>query len=92
MTETSRTPQSFRLVPFDPATAPAGVRLEGELQRTGNRLHLRYHLAGDVYFKVSHPGHNLERALVQFQLTRSIEAQLPAIRAIVERLQAEVAS
>ena len=49
------------------------------------------HLAGDVYFKVSHPGHNLERALVQFQLTRSIEAQLPAIQAIVERLQAEVA-
>ncbi|WP_411868063.1 phosphotransferase enzyme family protein [Vulcanococcus limneticus] len=49
------------------------------------------HLAGDVYFKVSHPGHNLERALVQFQLTHSIETQLPAIRAIVERLQAEVA-
>ena len=44
-----------------------------------------------MYFKVSHPGHNLERALVQFQLTRSIEAQLPAIQAIVERLQAEVA-
>ncbi len=39
------TPRSFRLVPFDPAAAPAGVQLEGELQRTDNRLHLRYRLA-----------------------------------------------
>ena len=39
------TPLSFRLVPFDPAAAPAGVQLEGELQRTDNRLHLRYRLA-----------------------------------------------
>jgi len=33
------------------------------------------HLAGDVYFKVRHPGHNLRRALVQFKLTESIEAR-----------------
>ncbi len=46
------------------------------------------HLAGDRYFKVGRPGHNLERALVQFQLTRSIEEQLPAIGSIVARLQA----
>ncbi len=45
MTETSRTPQAFRLVPFDPAAAPAGVQLEGDLQRTDGRLHLRYQLA-----------------------------------------------
>lgn len=45
MTETSRTPQAFRLVPFDPAAAPAGVQLEGDLQRTDGRLQLRYHLA-----------------------------------------------
>jgi hypothetical protein len=32
-------------MPFDPATAPAGVQLEGDLQRTGNRLQLRYRLA-----------------------------------------------
>lgn len=38
-------PQSFRLVPFDPTTAPAGVQLHGALQRTDGRLHLRYHLA-----------------------------------------------
>jgi Ser/Thr protein kinase RdoA (MazF antagonist) len=39
------------------------------------------HLAGDVYFRCDSPGHNLRRALVQFQLTASIEAQEPAIRA-----------
>ena len=39
------------------------------------------HLAGDVYFRCDSPGHNLRRALVQFQLTASIEAQEAAIRA-----------
>jgi Ser/Thr protein kinase RdoA (MazF antagonist) len=44
------------------------------------------YLEGDVYFKVRHPAHNLERALVQFKLMESIEAQEPAIRAIVAEL------
>ena len=43
------------------------------------------YLVGNTYFKANHPEHNLQRALVQFQLTASIEAQLPALRAIVER-------
>ena len=33
------------------------------------------HLAGNVYFKAKHPNHNLMRAMVQFRLTHSIEAQ-----------------
>lgn len=33
------------------------------------------HLEGDCYFKTAWPGQNLHRALVQFQLTSSIEAQ-----------------
>ncbi len=41
------------------------------------------YLAGDVYFKVKHPTHNLQRALVQFRLTECIEAQEAAIRQIV---------
>ncbi len=45
------------------------------------------HLAGNHYFKIDHPGHNLQRALVQFRLTESIEIQEAAIRAIVERLR-----
>jgi Ser/Thr protein kinase RdoA (MazF antagonist) len=45
------------------------------------------HLAGNVYFKVKYPNHNLDRALVQFKLTESIEAQAPAIRQIIEDLR-----
>ncbi len=45
------------------------------------------HLAGDVYFRTSRPGHNLDRARVQFRLTESIEAQEAEIRAIVEALR-----
>jgi Ser/Thr protein kinase RdoA (MazF antagonist) len=44
------------------------------------------HLAGNTYFKVDHPGHNLQRALVQFRLTASIEAQEQAIRALIAEL------
>lgn len=45
------------------------------------------HLAGNVYFKVSHSGQNLQRALVQFRLTESIEAQESPIRALIARLR-----
>lgn len=38
-------PQAFRLAPFDPATAPAGVRLEGDLIRSGAQLQIHYHLS-----------------------------------------------
>jgi Ser/Thr protein kinase RdoA (MazF antagonist) len=45
-------------------------------------LGLRYftdYLAGNVYFKVKFPEHNLARSLVQFKLVESIEAQETAI-------------
>ena len=32
-------------------------------------------LAGDVYFKVHHDGHNLDRCRTQFKLVESIEQQ-----------------
>jgi Ser/Thr protein kinase RdoA (MazF antagonist) len=41
------------------------------------------YLAGNVYFKVKYPLHNLARALVQFKLTESIEMQESAIRKII---------
>ena len=44
------------------------------------------HLAGDVYFKVKYPGHNLHRALVQFKLTESIEAYEADIRHIIGKI------
>jgi Ser/Thr protein kinase RdoA (MazF antagonist) len=45
------------------------------------------YLEGNVYFKVAYPEHNLCRAIVQFKLTESIEAQEQAIRSIVCDLQ-----
>ncbi len=44
------------------------------------------HLAGNVYFKVKHPEHNLLRALVQFKLTESIEAHETDIRNIIQSM------
>lgn len=41
------------------------------------------YLNGNVYFKVRHPQHNLQRALVQFKLTESIEAYEAEIRHII---------
>ena len=41
------------------------------------------YLAGNVYFKVKYPEHNLARALVQFKLTESIETQEDAIRRVI---------
>lgn len=41
------------------------------------------YLAGNVYFKARRREHNLARALVQFRLTESIEAQAEALRAII---------
>jgi Ser/Thr protein kinase RdoA (MazF antagonist) len=45
------------------------------------------HLEGDVYFKVTHPGHNLARALGQLRLVESIERQEADIRAVVRELR-----
>jgi Ser/Thr protein kinase RdoA (MazF antagonist) len=43
------------------------------------------YLAGDVYFKVKYPDHNLHRALVQFKLTESIEAHEGEIRSSITK-------
>ncbi len=45
------------------------------------------YLEGNIYFKTSHPEHNLLRALVQFRLTESIESQETAIRAIIQGIR-----
>jgi Ser/Thr protein kinase RdoA (MazF antagonist) len=45
------------------------------------------HLAGNVYFKARHHGHNLMRALVQFKLTESIESQAAALQALIRDLK-----
>ena len=47
-------------------------------------------LAGDTYFKIKRPAHNLERAANQFALLRSLEAQRGAMEAIVQQQVAAV--
>ena len=44
------------------------------------------YLRGDVYFKTRYREHNLMRALVQFHLAESIEAQEPQIRKMIRAL------
>ncbi len=45
------------------------------------------YLAGDVYFKVRRPDHNLARAVVQFRLTESIESQEKIIRDLMRDIR-----
>ena len=42
-------------------------------------------LAGDTYFKVKRPNHNLDRAANQFALVRSLESQQSVMEAVVAR-------
>jgi len=44
------------------------------------------YLAGNIYFKVKHPEHNLLRALVQFRLTESIESHEVDIRNVIQSM------
>ncbi|MGQ9688816.1 MAG: phosphotransferase enzyme family protein [Desulfobaccales bacterium] len=44
------------------------------------------YLAGNVYFRTSDQDHNLRRALVQFRLTESIEAQASDIQGLIREL------
>lgn len=45
------------------------------------------YLAGDLYFKTAWRDHNLLRALVQFKLTLSIEAQAEELQAVIKELR-----
>lgn len=45
------------------------------------------YLEGNVYFKTEHTEHNLQRALVQFRLTESIESQATAINALIKDMR-----
>jgi N-acetylhexosamine 1-kinase len=71
------------------ALAPGEV----ELLETAGRLityeqavrFLTDHLAGDRYYRVATPGHNLVRARAQLALLRSLERQAATMAAIVAR-------
>lgn len=64
-------------------------RLYDSIRLIAFELGLRFfedHLAGDRYFKVGSPEHNLRRARVQFRLCESIEAREKAIRRVLDDL------
>ncbi len=67
--------------------APAELELiYPALRLLAFELGLRFfsdHLAGDRYFRIDRPGHNLARALGQFRLLAAIEAQEGEIRQLV---------
>jgi len=42
------------------------------------------YLQGDIYFKIKHPGHNLDRCRNQFAFVAAIEKNLPAMEEIVK--------
>ena len=76
-------------------TAADYDHLYGAMRLISFELGLRFftdHLAGNVYFRTDRPGHNLQRALVQFRLTESIEAQEARILGMISDIRAERAA
>lgn len=47
------------------------------------------YLAGDTYFRIHRPGHNLDRCRTQFKLVESIEQQEEAMQAYVNKIGKE---
>ncbi len=45
------------------------------------------YIDGDHYFKIHHPGHNLERARAQFKLVKSMEEHREEMEEIIRRLK-----
>ncbi len=43
------------------------------------------YLQGDVYFKIKHPNHNLDRTRNQFAYVAALESRMPELEAIVQR-------
>ena len=41
------------------------------------------YLAGDVYYKISRPGHNLDRARTQIRLLGEMEQRLDDMRSVI---------
>ena len=70
-------------------TAQDGAYLYAGIRLIAFELGLRFftdYLAGNVYFHVDDPEHNLRRALVQFQLCASIEAQASQLEQLIQSL------
>lgn len=71
------------LTPFEKETLPWGAKLM--TLECGVRF-LTDYLAGDTYFRIHRPQHNLDRARTQFALVRDMEARWPEMNRIVRSL------
>jgi hypothetical protein len=79
---------------FTEAAGESLSRLERSLLPTGARVitfeqavrFLTDHLEGDPYYRITHPGHNLERARTQLRLVELLEQHDPGLQRIVESL------
>ena len=71
------------LTPIEIAHLPLSARYMTFIM--GLRM-LTDYLAGDVYYKIDHPEHNVQRTRVQFQLVRRMEEQFDRMNEIVQRL------
>jgi aminoglycoside phosphotransferase (APT) family kinase protein len=47
------------------------------------------YLAGDTYFRIHRPAHNLDRCRTQFKLVESIEKQEAAMQSFVDKLETD---
>ncbi len=66
------------------ATERAHLGFAGKLMTYENGLRfLSDYLQGDIYYKIKHPRHNLDRCRTQFALVRSIEASQDAMTRII---------
>ncbi len=75
------TPRELELLPFSVLlmTYECGIRF------------LTDYLDGDVYFKIHHPDHNLERARNQLKLVADIDTKLSEMTRIVNEVASELA-
>jgi hypothetical protein len=71
-----------RLTELETQTLPLGAKLM--TLECGVRF-LTDYLAGDVYFHVHRPGHNLDRCRTQFKLVADMESKWEPIQALLEQ-------
>ncbi|MEP0870667.1 aminoglycoside phosphotransferase family protein [Trichocoleus desertorum AS-A10] len=82
--------KGYLAIAKDFLTEPDYTYLYDSIRLIAFELGLRFltdHLAGNVYFKVKYPEHNLARALVQFKLTESIESQATTLHNLIRELR-----
>jgi len=69
------------------ATERAHLGFAGKLMTYENGIRfLTDYLQGDIYYKIRHPRHNLDRCRTQFALIRSLEAQQDEMAHIVDEV------